>query len=100
MTTSSSKLRRRILKQRGVELAKHTRTPTTYDDIPASYHKTRAMKYIELKFSDKLERLIFTGTERETAKRLGVDYSTVSKWRKIIRDAKEAEFWSQFKERR
>ena len=95
--TRTANIRNRILKHRGVELAKHTRAPTTYDDMPSLYHKTKAMKYIELKYNDKLENLIFTGTIYDTGKRLNVDYSTISKWRKIIRDAKETAFWAQFK---
>lgn len=98
MTTPSSKIRRRILKQRGVELQKHTRRPITFDDLPSSYPKTKLMKYIELKFNDKLENIIFTGTIYELEKRLGIDATTVSKWRKVISEAKEKEFWKQFNE--
>ena len=97
MATSSSKIRNRILKNRGVELAKHTKAPVTYDDMPAVYPKTRAMKYVELKFSAKLEDLIFDGTIYDLEKKLGIDATTISKWRKIISEAKEAEFWKQFK---
>jgi len=95
MTTPISKIRRQILKQRGVELAPHTKEPLQYADAPAPYHKTPLMKFIELKFQDKIENLIFNGTVREVGKRFGVDYSTISKWRKLISDAK---FFSQFEE--
>jgi len=94
--TTSKQIRKRILKQRGVELAKHTRKPATYDDLPAVYPKTRLMKYIELKFNDRLENIIFTGTIYELEKRLGIDSTTISKWRKIISEAKDREFWKQF----
>ncbi len=96
MTTRPSKIRKRILKQRGVELEKHTRRPVSYDDLPAPYHKTKLMKYIELKFNDKLENIIFTGTIYELEKKLDIDATTVSKWRKLISEAKEKEFWKQF----
>lgn len=96
MTTSQSKLKKRILKQRGVELAKLTRKPITHDDLPSLYHKTQLMKYIELKFSDRLENIIFGGTIYELEKKLGVDATTISKWRKVISEAKEREFWKQF----
>lgn len=99
MTTSSASIKRRILKQRGVELAKHTRRPMTHDELPSTYPKTQLMKYIELKFGNKLENLIFDGTVRATAKRLHIDYSTVSKWRKLILEAKDHEFWKQFEKR-
>ena len=94
--TSQSKIRRRILKQRGVELEKHTRKPITYDDLPSLYPKTRLMKYIELKFGDRLENIIFTDTIYALEKKLGIDATTVSKWRRIISEAKEREFWKQF----
>lgn len=98
MATSSAKLRKRILKQRGVELAKHTKAPTTYDDLPSPYKKTQLMKYIELKFSDKLENILFQkGTIYEVGKRIGIDYSTVSKWRKLITETMDREFFKQFK---
>lgn len=97
MTTSSASIRKKILKQRGVELAKHTRRPMTYDERPSLIVKTQLMKYIELKYGDTLENLISNGTVRATAKRLHIDYSTVSKWRKLIEEAKENEFWKQFK---
>lgn len=96
MATKSSELRRRILKGRGVELAKHTRKPVTYDDLPAPYRKTRLMKYIELKFGDKLENLIFDGTIYSLEKKLGIDATTISKWRTIISESREREFWKQF----
>ena len=94
--TSSAKLRRSILKQRGVELAKLTRKPTTHDDIPALYPKTRLMKYIELKFKDRLENIIFTGTIYELEKKLGIDATTISKWRKLISETNDKAFWKQF----
>jgi len=96
MPTQPSKIRKKILQQRGVELQKHTRKPITYDDLPSLYPKTRLMKYIELKFNAKLEDIIFTGTIYELEKKLGIDSTTISKWRKIISEAKEQQFWKQF----
>ena len=60
------------------------------------YYKTRAMKYIELKHGDKLENLIFKGTIYEVGKRLDLDASTVSKWRALVSEAQDKEFWKQF----
>ena len=96
MGTKTGDIKRRILKQRGVELQHLTRRPITHDDLPSIYPKTRLMKYVELKFSSKLEKLIFTGTLRAVSKKLGVDYSTISKWRTIISDAEDREFFKQF----
>jgi len=95
--SKATKLRKRILQQRGVELQKHTGVPVTYDDLPALYHKTRLMRYIELKFHAKLEDIIFSGTIYQLEKKLGIDATTVSKWRKVISEAKEKEFWDKFK---
>jgi len=54
------------------------------------------MKYIELKFGDKLENLIFDGTIYSLEKKLGIDATTISKWRTIISESREREFWKQF----
>ena len=96
MATPSSKIRRKILRQRGVTLEKHTRKPITYDDLPSPYHKTRAMKYIELKFGGRLEDIIFKGTIYEMEKKLGIDATTISKWRTIVSEATDKKFWKQF----
>lgn len=92
MTTSPSEIRRRILKQRGVELKKHTRKPISVDQLPTPYKKTRLMQLIELRHGKRLEDLIFTGTIYEVEKKLGVDASTISKWRKVIDEV----FFEQF----
>jgi transposase len=92
MSTRLSEIRKRIQKQRGVELKKHTRKPTHISDLPTPYKKTRLMQLIEYRFNIKLEKLIFTGTIYEVEKKIGVDASTISKWRKIIDEA----FFKQF----
>ena len=89
-------VRSRILKQRGVELAKHTRKPRTADDLPAPYPKTRAMKYLELKFGKRLEELILVGNIYDLEKKLGVDATTISKWRKLVNETRDKIFWSNF----
>lgn len=96
MTTPTSKIRKKILKSRQVQLEKHTGKPVTFDDLPAPYHKTKLMKYIELKFGAKLEDIIFTDTIYKLENKYGVDATTISKWRKIISEAKEKEFFAQF----
>ena len=84
MTISGAKIRRQILKQRGVELKKHTRKPVSVDQLPAPYKKTRLMQLIELRHGQRLENIIYTGTIYEVERKIGVDASTVSKWRKLI----------------
>lgn len=94
--TKLSTIRKSILKKRGVVLEKGTKTPITYDDLESPFPKTKLMKYIELKFGGRLETLIANGTIYELERSLGVDASTISKWRKLIREAKERKFWEQF----
>jgi len=94
--TPTRSIRRKILKSRGITTEKHTGKPLTYDDLPSIYPKTQLMKYVELKFGDKLENLIFTDTIYALEKKLRVDATTISKWRKIISEAKEKEFWQPF----
>lgn len=96
MVTRPSDIRRRILKQRGVELKKLSRKPVSVDQLPAPYNKTRLMQLIELRFGKRLEDLIFKCTIYEAEKKLGVDASTISKWKKLIIEARDREFFEQF----
>lgn len=93
--TQLHKVRKSILKQRGVELAPHTRKPVPYDELPVPYIKTNLMKLLELKHSQRIEELISKnkGTIYQVAKQLDIDASTVSKWRTLIADAN---FWENF----
>ena len=95
--TRPSDIRKRILKQRGVEFKRLSRKPVQIADLPAPYPKTTLMKLIELRFKDKLDNLIFTGTIYEVERRLGIDATTISKWRRLIEKAKEKEFFEQFR---
>ncbi len=94
--TQSSKLKKRILRERGIQLQKHTGKPLTMDDAPAPYKKSDLMRLVEIKYQDKLEQIIFKGTIYEVAKRIKVCPATVSNWRRIVSEAKDAEFWSSF----
>lgn len=91
--SKQSEIRKKILSQRQIQLAPRTRKPITHDDAPSPYPKSRLMKYIELKFHNKLENLIFKGTIYEAAKKYSISPSVVSKWRKLIRDT---EFFGRF----
>ena len=94
---SLKSIRKRVLKQRGVELAKLTRKPVTHDDLPSVYPKTKLMRYVELKFHSRLEDIIFSDTIYALEHKLHVDATTISKWRKTISDAKDKVFFDQFK---
>lgn len=96
MTSPGAEIRRQILRQRGVELKKHTRKPVSVDQLPTPYKKTRLMQLIELRHGQRLEDLIFIGTIYDAEKKLGVDASTVSKWRTLISGARDKEFFDQF----
>jgi len=97
--TTPSEIRKSILKQRGVELKKHTRKPVSVDQLPTPYRKTRLMQLIELRYGKRLEELIFTGTIYDVEKKLGVDATTISKWRVLITEARDKEFFDQFKKK-
>jgi len=94
--TTQAELRRKILKNRGVVLEKHTRKARTHDEIPAVYHKTKFMKYIELKHHSDIKSLIMEGNIYKLEKKLSIDATTISKWRKAILKAEEEAFWKQF----
>jgi len=52
------------------------------------------MRYIELKFGKRLEELLMTSdTIYQLEKKLGIDATTVSKWRKLLNEV----FWKNFK---
>ena len=92
MVTSAAEIRRRILKERGIVLKKGSRKPVSIEELPSSYRKTNLMRLTELRFKDRLENLIFKGTIYEVEKLLGVDASTISKWRRAVSEA----FFNQF----
>lgn len=95
-STKPSDIRKRILKQRGMELKRLTRKPVHVSELPSPYHKTRLMQLVEHQQGQRLENIIYKGTIYDVEKKLGVDASTVSKWRKII----DAAFFEQFEEKR
>lgn len=94
--TTQTELRRRILEKRGVTLEKHTRKARTHDEIPTIFHKTRLMKYLELKYHSDIKSLIIEGNIYKLEKKLKIDATTISKWRKAILQAEEDAFWRQF----
>ena len=95
--TRASDIRKQLLKQRGVELKRLTRKPIPIEETAAPYKKTALMRLTELRFKAKLDDLIFKGTIYEVERALGVDATTVSKWRKVVTAARDKEFFEQFK---
>lgn len=89
MTTMPiAKLRRKILRDKGVRPLKHTNIMLPPHEHPDTFPKTDMMKMIEYKYKVKLEDFIFTGSLSEVARRLNgdVDRTTISKWRKYIKE--------------
>jgi hypothetical protein len=63
---------------------------TTPEQPPDLFPKTTRMKLVEAQYSIKLEDTIFKGTIDQVAALYSLDRSTVSKWRKYIKDQ---QFW-------
>ena len=81
-------LKQKILKKRNVVLEPRTKNPISVDEMPTPFHKTTRMKLIELKHGVPIQELVSVGSIDDVAYVIGVDRSTVSKWRKRIRNAR------------
>ncbi len=82
--TPIARLRRRILRDKGVVSEKKTKRLLTVDEQPDTFPKTYKMKMLEFKYRIKLEVILFDGSLQDVVQFLNgeVDKSTVSKWRK------------------
>jgi len=95
--SNRNKLRDEILQKRGVEFQKHTRKTVSILDKPVPFKKTNTMTMLELRFKKPIESIIFTkDTIYELEKKLSIDATTISKWRTLIRKARDKEFWDNF----
>ncbi len=80
MVRFKERVRRRILKERGLvrtgqgHLAPETKEP----DDP---NKTLAMRLIEARLGEPIEELLMRGSIKQVGEELGIDETTVSKWR-------------------
>jgi len=95
--TRISDIRKKILKQRSVEFKRLSRKPVPLEELPSAFPKSTLMRLTEMKFRDKLENLIMEGTIYEVEKKIGVDATTISKWRKVIQESQRKEFFEQFR---
>lgn len=77
-------LRTMILEKRGIGLAPRTRRPISIDEIKWPYHKTTLMELLEIKHKLPIHKLLLDGSIYAVGKKLGIDPSTVSKWRTQI----------------
>lgn len=86
MTRAKQRIRADILKRRGLRVGKYSRIePDVVDrqsmNLSTDPSKTLAMKLIEEALGTDIKEMLASGTLGEVAEMLGVDKSTVSKWR-------------------
>lgn len=74
------RIRRRLLKNRGLVRAGHGHLEPMPDE-PRDPNKTLAMRLIEARLGVLIEVLLLEGSLKEVAALIGVDETTVSKWR-------------------
>ena len=91
MTNISTKeIKAKILKDRGLAVhkpAKHKQQHIVPSAVPAAplTGKTTMMELLELKHHKLIRELLLAGSLSVVAKKLGVDASTVSKWKKKLK---------------
>lgn len=73
-----TKIQESILKQRGLETVPHTLSKKIKVVTP---NTTLAMRLLEEQYSTSIESLVKHGTLKEVSEFLGIDETTVSKWR-------------------
>lgn len=88
MTKETTKIRQRILKERGVapirsSTTKHRRL-AILPETPTDHLKTHAMRLQELKFGIPIEELLLDGSLSQISNKLGLDKSTISRWIKRL----------------
>lgn len=95
---SGKSLKNKILKERGVTSARDVasqrkRTALSKQRNTLGFNKTPLMMYLEQKYLDDIVSLISNGSLGYAESKLGyeVDRTTISKWRKLIKDSKKGE---------
>ena len=83
--STKAKLQEQILRQRKLVDAGGYSGLTIDKLPPADGVKTLAMRLLEARFGIPIAVLLSTGTLKEVAEFLGVDESTISKWRLRLR---------------
>ena len=81
-------VKQRIMQEKGITgFSAQSRKPLTPVDTPVSFHKTTLMLLLEQKFHQPIQDLISPtrGGIYDLEAKLGVDATTISKWRKLIR---------------
>ena len=85
--TPITSLKKSILKQRGIAgFEPGTKKPLSIDQTPTPFNKTRLMQLLELRFNKPIAEILYDGNIYEVEAKYGIDATTVSKWRKLIRE--------------
>lgn len=77
------RLQAQVLKRRGLVPLDYSGLQST-KPIPITPGRTLAMRLIEAQFGVPIEQLLRDGTLAEVGRVLGIDESTVSKWRLLL----------------
>lgn len=83
---TNKRLKKQILKSRGVLSPSQVKDQYEIDAAHAigDFHKTPMMMLLEIQHKQPITILLWMGSLSQVASRLGLDPSTVSKWRKRI----------------
>ena len=76
------RLQEQILKHRGLKPASYTGLEE--NTVPPDGIKTLTMRQIEARFGIPIEELLMEGSLNQVARRLGIDFTTVSRWRERL----------------
>lgn len=81
-----SHLKKSIMEQRGIaQFEPKTKKPLKPSQLPTLFNKTLAMQLLELKFNKPITDIVYDGNIYQVEAKYGVDATTVSKWRKLMR---------------
>jgi hypothetical protein len=77
------------MKKRGIqrtqrEVGSHTTLSDTTKIRISPEHRTSRMELLELKHHKPIEEIILSGSLKSVEKKYSVDFTTVSKWRKLL----------------
>ena len=81
MSRIKERIKRDILAKRGLEPGEYGKPIPVSINLPKGDHKTLTMKLIEKQLGLPLEVLLMDGDLNSIADRLGIHFTTVSKWR-------------------
>lgn len=84
--TPITQLKKSIMEQRGIaQFEPKTKKPLRPEQLPTLFNKTIAMQLLELRFNKPIAEIVYDGSIYQVEAKYGIDATTVSKWRKLIR---------------